>query len=166
MCEISINSIIKNSSDLHFITINKPSKNRNTWTFEVNDNTSRLNGVSGNLCEYKYRIVTLQRDTHFFVSYKIFFEDDTFEYFIDPRKSIHRSSTKKYMDNLLNYIIWSNDISYLKNDPSFKYSKIQMIKDGVSNFLDLCVKYGDYSSIGTGLTRDIRNLIVLDIDVN
>jgi hypothetical protein len=36
----------------------------------------------------------------------------------------------------------------------------------IDNFLDLCHKYGNFSAIGTGLTRDIRNLIVLDIDVN
>lgn len=162
----SIKSIIQESPDLHFITINKPSRDRSTWTFEVNDDTSVLNGVSDSLCNYKYRIVTLQRDTHFFISYKILFDDGSFEYFVDPKKSIHRSSTRKYIDNLLNYIIWSNDISYQKNDPSFKYTQMQMLKDNVSNYVDLCVKFGDFSSIGTGLTRDVRNLIVLDIDVN
>jgi hypothetical protein len=36
----------------------------------------------------------------------------------------------------------------------------------INNYLDLCHKFGQFSAIGTGITRDIRNLIVLDIDVD
>lgn len=162
----NIRSIIKEDKDLHTFSLYKPSKDRNTWTFKVNDSTSRLNGISGNMSDYNYRIVTLQRGTHFFISYKFIFEDGEYEYFVDPKKSIHRSTTKKYVEGVIGYVIWSNDISHLKNDPSFKYTQMEMVRDGVSNYLDLCVKFGDYSSVGTGLTRDIRNLVVLDIDVD
>lgn len=162
----SIKNIINEYNDLHYISIKKPTRDRNSWTFEVHDKTSRLNGVCSKLIDYKYRIITLQRGDHFFIAYKLFFDDGSFEYMVDPKKSIHRTSVKKYIESLINYTIWSNDISYLKNDPSFKYTHMEMVKDNVSNYLDLCVKYGDYSSIGSGLTRDVRNLIVLDIDVN
>ena len=36
----------------------------------------------------------------------------------------------------------------------------------IDNYLDLCHRFGKFSAIGTGITRDIRNLIVLDIDVD
>lgn len=161
----SINLIISEHDDLHVITIKKPTRDRSTWTFKVTDKTSRLNGVCDKLSNYNYKIITLQRGEHFFVTYKFIF-DDGFEYLIDPKKSIHRSSVKKYLENMMNYIVWSNDISYFKNDPSFKYTKMEMSHDDVSNYLDLCVRFGDYSSIGTGITRVVRNLIVLDVDVN
>ena len=161
----TINQIIKDSEDLHFIKIIKPSRERNSWRFECNDPTSKLSGISGNLKDYQYKISTLQRGHHYFLAYKIYV-GESYEYYVDPKKSIHRTSTKKYVDSFINHIILSNDISYLKNSPSFKYSKQEMISDGISNYLDLCVHFGEYSSIGTGLTRDIRNLLVMDIDVN
>lgn len=166
MTTMTIRDIIKKYDDLHFISIKKPTKEKESWTFKVSDPTSRLNGTEGFLKDYRYRIVTLQRGCHFFVSFKIYFDDNTFEYLVDPKKAIHRSSIKKYMDGLLNYVVWSNDISKKKNDPSFKYTKTQMYNDNVSTYLDMCHLYGEYSSVGTGLTRDIRNVIVLDIDVN
>lgn len=165
MCT-DIKSIIREYDDLHVITINKPSKDKKTWTFEVNDKTSKLNGVCDKIINYRYKIVTLQRKNHFFISYKIFLPDGGFEYFVDPKKSLHRTSVKKFIEMMMNYMIWSNDISYLKNDSSFKYTQMEMYRDGIDNYLDLCVKFGDFSSIGSGLTRDVRNLIVLDIDVN
>ena len=162
----NIRDIVKESDDLHFIHITKPTKDRSTWTFEVKDSSSRLNGVSGRMCDYNFRTITLQRGTHFFLTYKFMFDDGSFEYFVDPKKSLHRSTVKKYVDGILNYLIYSNDISINKNDPSFKYTHSEMIRDGVFNYLDLCHHFQDYSSVGTGLTRDIRNLIVMDIDVN
>lgn len=166
MASETIRDIIQRCDDLHYISIKKPTRDKESWTFTVNDPSSRLDGVTGRLVDYRHKIVTLQRGCHYFVSFKIFFDDGTFEYMVDPKKAIHRSSTKKYLDNLLNYVIWSNDISRMKSDPSFKYTKSQMYKDGVTTYLDMCFKYCDYSSVGTGLTRDVRNIIVLDIDVN
>ena len=71
----SIKNIINEYNDLHYISIKKPTRDRNTWTFEVHDKTSRLNGVCSKLIDYKYRIITLQRGDHFFIAYKLFFDD-------------------------------------------------------------------------------------------
>ena len=166
MATETIKDIIKAYPDLHQFTISKPSKDRSTWVFKVNDPTSVLNGTCSQLSSYNYRITTLQRGSHFFLTYKIYINENDFEYFIDPKKCIHRSSPKKYLESILNYLVYSNDISPLKNDPSFKYTQVQMFRDDINNYLDLCHKFQDYSSIGTGLTRDIRNLVVMDIDVN
>lgn len=161
----TINQIVRDDDTLHFIKIIKPTKIRSTWRFECNDATSKLNGKSGLLSDYQFRTVTLCRGNHYFIAFKIYMDGD-FEYYVDPPKSIHRTSSQKYIDSFINHIVHSNDISYLKNTPSFKYSKSEMVADNVSNYLDLCVHFEDYSSVGTGLTRDIRNLLVMDIDVN
>ena len=96
----SIKNIINEYNDLHYISIKKPTRDRNSWTFEVQDKTSRLNGVCSKLIDYKYRIITLQRGDHFFIAYKLFFDDGSFEYMVDPKKSIHRTSVKKYIESL------------------------------------------------------------------
>lgn len=162
----NINEIIKESDDLHFIRIEKPNKrDKSSWTFTVTDKTSLISGLSDNLSNYKYKIVTLRRGNHFFLAYKIYF-DNTFEYFIDTRKANHKKSVSQFVNGLVNYFVFSNDISKMKNDPSFKITELEMRNNGIDNFIDLCVYFGDYSAIGTGYTRNIRNLLVMDIDVD
>lgn len=162
----TIKDIINEYDELHFATITKPDKfDKSSWIIEVNDNTSKLCGINEPISNYQFQIVTLRRNNHFFISYKIFF-DNTFEYFVDCKKSLHRSSVNKYMDELIKYVIYSNDISTTKNSPSIKVSKQIMLNNGIDNFVELCAYYGDYSAIGTGITRNIRNLVVMDIDVD
>lgn len=164
----SIHDIINENGDLHKIQLKKPSKDRSTWTLSVNDESSNLNGVSDDSIDnYDFRTTTLVRNGHYFTAYKIKkTEDDFFEYYVDPRKCVHRKDSEKFINGILDYRVNSNDISKFKNDPSFKYTQSMMWHDGVSNYMDLCVHFGEYSSIGTGLTRMVRNVIVLDIDVD
>lgn len=162
----TIKDIINESEDLHFIKIYKPNKrDRSTWTFTVIDSTSDIAGISDYLSNYKFQIVTLRRGNHYFLSYKIYF-DDKFEYFVDTRKSNHRANTSEYVESTIDYMVYSNDISIMKNDSSFKFTRREMNQKHIDNFLDLCAYFGEYSAIGTGITRDIRNLIVMDIDVD
>ena len=48
---------------------------KTTWTFKVNDTTSTLSGTYGKLSDYRYKIVTIRKDDHFFVVYKIYTDD-------------------------------------------------------------------------------------------
>lgn len=161
----TISKIILENDDLHFFSIEKPSKEISSWTFTSDDKTSKLYNVKGKLSDYTYKKVSLKRDNHFFKAYKIYIGND-FEYYVDTKKCNHRYGASHYVESLMKYNIYSNDISIMKSDSSFRYTKYDMMRDGVENYLDLCVKFKDYSSIGNGITRNIRNLIVLDIDVN
>lgn len=162
----TIKDIINENEDLHFIQINKINKrDKKTWSFTITDSTSEYSGLHDKLSNYKFQIVTLRRGNHYFLSYKIYF-DNKFEYFVDTRKSNHRSNTSEYVDSTIDYLVYSNDISIMKNDSSFKFTKREMNQKHIDNFLDLCAYFGEYSAIGTGITRDIRNLIVMDIDVD
>lgn len=162
----TIRDIVKENSDLHFIKINKPCKNdKSTWTFDVIDKTSQLSGLSDYLHNYYYQIVQLRRDEHYFIAYKIYY-GNVYEYFVDCRKSNHRNSTKKYIQSLIDYSVYSNDISETKNTPSFKITEKEMKQKNLDNYLDLCHYFGKYSAIGTGYTRNVRNIVVMDIDVD
>lgn len=88
------------------------------------------------------------------------------EYLVDVRRANHRNSVEKFINSLAEYSVYSNDVSTVKNAPSFRVSQREMKYMKIDNFLDLCNRFGNFSSIGTGITRDIRNLIVLDIDVD
>lgn len=162
----TLKDIIINNDDLYLISVNKKDRlDRCTWTFEVLDSNSRLAGVVDHFSNYKYQTVWLRRNNHFFMAYKFNF-DDGFEYFVDPHKAIHRNTITKYVNNLVEYSVYSNDISKTKNEPSFKVTQREMQAHKIDNFLDLCYYYKDYSAIGTGYTRNIRNLVVMDIDVD
>ena len=139
---------------------------KTTWTFKVNDTTSTLSGTYGKLSDYRYKIVTIRKDDHFFVVYKIYTDDGGFEYFVDPQKTTHRKSPQSYMDSLIEYSVRSNDISTMKDQPSVRITRQMMLDNDITNYVDMCCFYEDYSAIGTGLTRDIRNIIVMDIDVD
>lgn len=162
----SIKSIVYENDDLHFININKPDKNnKKTWSFTINDETSELSGLSDMLSNYNHQIVTLRRGSHYFLAYKIYF-NNKYEYFIDTRKANHRDSTSTFIKGLIDYMVYSNDISTLKNVSSFKFTKREMKQQNIDNYLDLCAYFGEYSAIGSGYTRDLRNLVVMDIDVD
>lgn len=162
----TIKDIVIENEDLHLIKITKTNKrDRSSWVFNVIDKTSELYGVSDLLINYNYQVVTLRRGNHYFLSYKIFF-GNKFEYFVDTVKANHRNSTSKYVNSLIDYFTYSNDISVFKNDSSFKFTKREMKQTNINNYLDLCAYFGDYSSIGCGYTRDVRNVVVMDIDVN
>ena len=162
----TIKDIVEECNDLYLIKINKQNKrDKNTWTFTIIDKTSNLCGLSDKLSNYTYQIVTLRRGNHFFLAYKIYF-DNKFEYFVDTRKANHRDSTTKYVNGLIDYVVYSNDISTLKNASSFKFTSREMSQNNIDNFLDLCAYFGEYSAIGTGFTRNLRNLVVMDIDVD
>lgn len=87
-------------------------------------------------------------------------------FFVDLKRSNYRTSSAKYVDNVIGYSVFSNDISKKKNDPSYKVPRYIMKSNGIDNFLDLLYYYKDSSAIGTGYTRDVRNLVVMDIDVD
>lgn len=163
----SITDIINSNSDLHFIKIIKPDKHdRLTWQFEINDKTSSLCDTNDYLHNKDYNIVQLRRGSHFFISYKIWLSENRYEYFVDTKKANHRTSIQKYVDNLMNYQVKSNDISIIKNAPSFKLTELEMRNRNIDNFVEMCYQFKEYSAIGIGITRNLRNLIVLDIDVD
>lgn len=163
----TLRDIVYNSNDLFLFTINKNDIfDKSTWDFTVTDKNSDMFGVSDKLVKYDYRVVTLRRGEHFFLSYRFNMPDNTRKYFVDIRKANHKTSVQKYVDGLVRFYMKSNDISYKKNDSSFKVSDMKMKSLGIDNYIDLCYYFREYSAIGIGLTRDIRNLIVLDIDVD
>lgn len=156
----TLKDIIKNSNDIYEVEVVKPNKHDHTsWQFIMKD----PRWTDPAFCDYTFRTVHLRRDNGFFLAYK---SDDSNAYFVDPGRSMYRSSITKYVFNLVDYSVKSNDISTTKNEPSFRVTKGEMKNKKISNFLDLCYYYRDYSAIGTGYTRDIRNLVVMDIDVD
>lgn len=162
----SLKEVISKYNNIHFFSLEKPNKiDRKTWKFTITDKTSEYAGLSGCMSEYNYQIVTLRRDNYFFLAYKMYI-DDIPEYYVDVRKSNFRRNATAYINSLMDYSVFSNDISKTKNESSFRITEKEMKSKNIDNYLDLCFYYGDYSAIGTGYTRNIRNLVVFDIDVD
>lgn len=159
----TLKDILKNSTDLYQIEVIKPTGNEkynhSAWTYNMKD--SRWSDES--FKDYTFHPVFLRRDNSFFLAYK---SDESNAYFVDPKRSMYRNSIKTYVNVLIDYSVKTNDVSYTKDQPSFRITKGEMKHKKIDNFLDLCFAYRDYTAIGTGYTRDIRNLIVLDIDVD
>lgn len=158
-----LKEIVENSNDLYMINIIKPNGkekyNRSLWKYEMVD----PRWVDDSFKDYKFKPVFLRRGDSFFLAYK---SDDSNAYFVDVRKTIHRKSIGTYVNNLIEYSVKSNDVSTTKDEPSFRVSSNEMKKKGIDNFLDFCYTYRDYSAVGTGYTRNVRNLVVMDIDVD
>ena len=159
----TLKDIVKNSSDLYLIKVEKPSgqqrHNKSLWKFTMID----PRWTDDSFKNYKFKTVHLRRDNGFFLAYK---SDESNAYFVDPKGAMYRTSVNKYVNNMVDYSVKTNDISITKNEPSFRITQREMHNRGLDNFLDLCYEYRNYTAIGTGYTRDIRNLIVLDIDVD
>lgn len=159
----TLKEIVQNSNDLYFIRVEKPTgaarHNRNAWKYIMVD----PRWTDESFKDYKFKTVHLRRDNCFFMAYK---SDESNAYFVDPQRAIFRTSVNKYVNSLIDYSIKTNDISFTKNEPSFRITQMEMKKHGINNFLDLCYEFRHYTAIGTGYTRDIRNLVVLDIDVD
>lgn len=168
MSQKTLREIVEKDDKLRFFNLIKNNKyDKNTWEFEIVDERSPYAGMSGYITDYRYQMVTLRYNSHFFLMYKIYIEEGGEpEYLVDIKKANHRVSVEKFVNSTAEYSVYSNDVSTVKNAPSFRVSQREMKFQQIDNFLDLCYKYGNFSSIGTGITRDIRNLIVLDIDVN
>ena len=168
MAQKTLRNIIQTDDKLREFSLIKHNKyDKNTWEFEISDKKSPYSGLYDYLTNYQYQITTIRHDNHFFLAYKIYIlEREEPEYLVDIKKSNHRNSIEKYVNSLAEYSVYSNDISTFKNAPSFRVSQREMKYLKIDNFLDLCHTFGKFSAIGTGITRDIRNLIVLDIDVD
>lgn len=168
MSQKTLREIVEKDDKLRFFNLIKNNKyDKNTWEFEIVDERSPYAGMSGYITDYRYQMATLRYNSHFFLMYKIYIEEGAEpEYLVDIKKANHRVSVEKFVNSTAEYSVYSNDVSTVKNAPSFRVSQREMKFQQIDNFLDLCYKYGNFSSIGTGITRDIRNLIVLDIDVN
>ena len=168
MAQKTLRDIVEEDDKLRLFNIIKHYKyDKKSWEFQVIDERSPYSGVVDNLCNYRYQITTMRYNNHFFLVYKVYMEEgEEPEYFVDIKKSNHRNSIEKFVNSMAEYSVYSNDISTVKNAPSFKISQREMKYLKIDNYLDLCHKFGEFSAIGTGLTRNIRNLIVLDIDVN
>ena len=168
MAQKTLRDIVEEDDKLRLFNIIKHYKyDKKSWEFQVIDERSPYSGVVDNLCNYRYQITTMRYNNHFFLVYKVYIEEgEEPEYFVDIKKANHRNSIEKFVNSMAEYSVYSNDISTVKNAPSFKVSQREMKYLKIDNYLDLCHKFGDFSAIGTGLTRNIRNLIVLDIDVN
>ena len=159
----TLKEIIQNSNDIYSIKVDKPSgkerHNSSNWKYRMND----PRWTDPAFDEYTFKTVHLRRENGFFLAYK---SDDSNAYFVDPKRSMYRNSVIKYVSNLVEYSIKTNDISRTKNEPSFRITQGEMKHNKIDNFLDLCFTYRDYTAIGTGYTRDVRNLVVMDIDVD
>lgn len=164
----TLKDIIEESDKLKKFNLIKYNKyDKNTWVFQIIDEKSPYGGYENYLTDYHYQITTMRYDDHFFLTYKLYIEEGAEpEYLVDIKKSNHRKSVEKFVNSLAEYSVYSNDVSTVKNASSFRVSQREMKYMKIDNFLDLCHKFGKFSAIGTGLTRDIRNLIVLDIDVD
>lgn len=164
----SLRDIVAEDSKLRFFNLIKNNKyDKNTWEFQIVDKRSPCAGMTDYLTNYRYQITTMRYNNHFFLVYKIYIlEGEEPEYLVDIKKANHRNSVEKFVNAMADYSVYSNDVSTVKNAPSFKISKREMNYMKIDNFLDLCNKFGKFSAIGTGITRDVRNLIVLDIDVD
>ena len=168
MAQKTLRDIVREDDKLRNFNLIKHYKyDKSTWEFEILDERSPYGGVVEYLMDYRYQMTTMRHNNHFFLVYKVYMEDgEEPEYLVDIRKANHRNSVEKFVNSMAEYSVYSNDISTVKNAPSFKVSHREMQYMKIDNYLDLCHKFGKFSAIGTGLTRDIRNLIVLDIDVN
>ena len=164
----TLREIVGEDNRLRFFNLTKYNKyDKNTWEFVITDKRSPYDGMIGYLTDYRYQMATLRYNSHFFLIYKIYImEGEEPEYLVDIKKANHRNSVEKFVNSTAEYSVYSNDVSTVKNAPSFRVSQREMKYLKIDNFLDLCHNYGNFSAIGTGITRDIRNLIVLDIDVN
>lgn len=168
MTSKTLRDLVLEDDKLRLFNLTKYNKyDKNTWEFEIIDERSPYAGVVGYLTDYRYQMTTLRHNSHFFLIYKVYITDgEEPEYLVDIKKANHRVSVEKFVNSTAEYSVYSNDISTVKNAPSFKVSQREMKYQKIDNFLDLCYAYGNFSAIGTGITRDIRNLVVLDIDVN
>lgn len=168
MTSKTLRNLVLEDDKLRLFNLTKYNKyDKNTWEFEIVDNRSPYAGMVGYLTDYHYQMTTLRYNNHFFLIYKIYIaKGEEPEYLVDVKKANHRVSVEKFVNSTAEYSVYSNDVSTVKNAPSFKVSLREMKFQNIDNFLDLCYKYGNFSAIGTGMTRDIRNLVVLDIDVN
>lgn len=168
MGQRTLRDIIEGDNKLRFFNLIKHNKyDKNTWEFQIIDERSPYSGAIEYLTEHRYQLSTMRYNNHFFMVYKIYMDEGKEpEYFVDIRKANHRNSVEKFVNSMAEYSVYSNDISTVKNAPSFRISQREMKYMKIDNYLDLCYEYGGFSAIGTGLTRDIRNLIVLDIDVD
>ena len=167
MGQKTLRDIVAEDDKLRFFTLKKHNRfEKTTWEFNIIDERSPYAGLVDNLTKYRYQITTMRINNHFFLVYKIYLSNEEPEYFVDIRKANHRNSIEKFVNGMAEYSVYSNDISTVKNAPSFKISQREMKSQKIDNFLDLCHKFGNFSAIGTGITRDIRNLVVLDIDVD
>ena len=168
MTSKTLRNLVLEDDKLRLFNLTKYNKyDKNTWEFEIVDNRSPYAGMVGYLTDYRYQMTTMRYNNHFFLIYKVYIaEGEEAEYLVDIKKANHRVSVEKFVNSTAEYSVYSNDISTVKNAPSFKVSQREMKYLKIDNFLDLCYTYGNFSAIGTGITRDIRNLVVLDIDVN
>ena len=159
----TLKNIIENSNDIFLIKVDKPSgngkHNRSSWKYTMVD----PRWTDESFKDYKFKTVHLKRDNSFFLAYK---SNESNAYFVDPKRAMHRTSVSKFINNLVDYSINTNDISTTKDEPSFRVTQREMESNGIDNFIDLCYTYRYFSAIGTGYTRSIRNLIVMDIDVD
>ena len=151
----TLKEIVQNSNDLFLVKADKSSGLKVTMV----DPRWKDEGFK----DYKFKTVHLKRDNGFFLAYK---SNESNAYFVDPQRAMYRTSVSKYVYNLVNYAVKTNDISTTKDAPSKRVTQREMWKNGIENFLDMCYAYKNYSAVGTGYTRDIRNLVVMDIDVD
>ena len=168
MGQRTLRDIIEADDRLRKFNLIKNTKyDKSTWKFQIVDERSPYGGYEEFLMNYRYQISTMRYDNHFFLAYKLYIEEgEEPEYLVDVRRANHRNSVEKFINSLAEYSVYSNDVSTVKNAPSFRVSQREMKCMKIDNYLDLCHKFGKFSAIGTGITRDIRNLIVLDIDVD
>ena len=98
----SLKEIVKNSNDLYLVKVEKPEgvyrHNSGLWKFAMDD----PRWTDPNFKNYKFKTVHLRRGNSFFLAYK---SNESNAYFVDPPRSMYRSSVNTYVKNLVEYTV-------------------------------------------------------------
>lgn len=154
---------------IYNISINKDKEtfsNKN-WTFDIIDEKCPYAGLSANWSDYHPRALYFKdEDGAFRLCYEMKMDSGELFYFFDKHHSIKKNTYATFVDSIKEYAYNSTDISKRKDESSKRITKQQMKGMKISNFVDFGVKFSSCSSIGSGLSRLYRNIILLDIDVD
>ena len=128
MTQKTLRDIVKEDNKLRFFNLIKHNKyDKNTWEFIIRDERSPYDGMVGYLTDYRYQMTTFRYNNHFFLVYKIYIEEgEEPECLVDIKKANHRNSVEKFVNSMAEYSVYSNDISTVKNAPSFRVSQREM----------------------------------------
>ena len=79
MKNITLRDIIKEDDKLRLFNLIKNNKyDKNTWEFLIVDERSQYVGMIDYLTNYRYQIITMRQNNHFFLVYKIYIKDGAF----------------------------------------------------------------------------------------
>ena len=155
-------SIVKDIPNIYEMTIHKDvfdKYNKRLWKFDCcfGEGLDWLNHEPI-IHNYKY-------NNNYFLCYEMTINGEK-KLFADPKRMMNRTSLKSYIQFRKDYLLNSTDLSLSKTDKSVRITNSIMNNNGIKNYVDLCCYYNKYSSIGAGMNRMTRNIVLFDIDVD